>query len=74
VNPEPREPLHLFVNGEPRACPAGATVASLLLELGLAERPVAVERNGQLVRKADFTTTGLGHGDRLELVTFFGGG
>lgn len=62
------------VNGEPRALPADATVADLVRALGLRAEQVAVERNRELVRRGDHGTTRLRAGDRLEVVTFFGGG
>lgn len=63
------------VNGTPRAVAAGSTVADLLQALGFPPgRPVAVERNRVVVRKAEHATTALQAGDRLEIVTFFGGG
>jgi thiamine biosynthesis protein ThiS len=64
----------ITLNGEVRAVAAGSTVASLLAELGLRDRQVAVERNKQIVRRPDRATTELLDGDQLELVTFFGGG
>ncbi|HLQ38862.1 MAG TPA: sulfur carrier protein ThiS [Planctomycetota bacterium] len=72
----PRAPasLRLLVNGEVRTLPAPATVADLVRELGLQPAQVAVERNQQLVRRAEQSTTPLADGDRLEVVTFFGGG
>lgn len=66
--------LRLTVNDEPRAIAAGSTVADLVRELGLPPQQVAVERNKQIVRRADHATTALADGDRLEVVTFFGGG
>ena len=66
--------LTVTVNGEPRALPAGSTVADLVAALGLRPAQVAVERNQQLVRRAEHATTALAEGDRLEVVTFFGGG
>jgi len=66
--------LRVTVNGEPREVPAPATVARLLEHLEMDPRQVAVERNEKLVRRADFAATGLRDGDRLEVVTFFGGG
>ena len=66
--------LTVTVNGEPRALPAGSTVADLVAALGLRAAQVAVERNQQLVRRAEHATTALAEGDRLEVVTFFGGG
>lgn len=74
VNPTQAARLTITLNGEARAVPAGSTVASLLAELGLRDRQVAVERNKQIVRRPDHATTELLDGDQLELVTFFGGG
>ncbi len=62
------------MNGETRTVRDGATVLSLLSELALPESRVAVERNRTIVRKADFGGTVLGDGDRIEIVTFVGGG
>ena len=67
-------PLRITVNGEPRELPAGSTVADLVAALGLQPTQVAVERNQELVRRADHAATALADGDRLEVVTFFGGG
>jgi thiamine biosynthesis protein ThiS len=66
--------IQITVNGDPRTLPAGSTVADLVAALGLQPTQVAVERNKELVRRADHASTGLFDGDRLEVVTFFGGG
>jgi sulfur carrier protein len=66
--------IDVVVNGEPRSVAQGTTVAALIGELGLADRRVAVERNREVVPRAHHTTTVLAAGDRLELVTFVGGG
>jgi thiamine biosynthesis protein ThiS len=66
--------LQLTINGEPRTVPAPATVASLLQALGLPAAQVAVERNRRLVPRAEHGATALADGDRLEIVTFIGGG
>ncbi len=65
--------LNLIVNGEPRAF-AGGPVASLVTELGLDLRKVAVERNLKIVPKSLFADTLLSDGDRIEIVHFIGGG
>ena len=62
------------MNGERRQVDAGTTVLSLLRALSLPETRVAVERNLALVRKTEFAGTVLGEGDRIEIVTFVGGG
>ena len=66
--------MEIIVNGERRRVDEGTTVLSLLRELSLPMTRVAVERNLSLVRKAEFAETVLGEGDRLEIVTFVGGG
>ncbi len=66
--------MEILVNGETRAIREGATVLTLLADLSLPESRVAVERNRAIVRKADFGGTVLGDGDRVEIVTFVGGG
>jgi thiamine biosynthesis protein ThiS len=66
--------ITITVNGERRSVPAASSVAELVAALGLKPQQVAVERNKELVRRADHATTVLADGDRLELVTLFGGG
>jgi thiazole synthase len=63
------------LNGEPRALPADqATVARLLETLAVAGRRVAVEVNGRVVARAEHAAFRLREGDRVEVVTFVGGG
>lgn len=66
--------VRITVNGELRTLPAGATVADVVQALGFATAQVAVERNKVIVRRADHASTRLADGDRLEVVTLFGGG
>ncbi len=67
------ETLHVEVNGERREVPAGITVRGLCEQLGLTG-PVAVERNREIVPRAQHGATVLADGDVLELVHFVGGG
>lgn len=62
------------MNGEARSVVIGTTVAALIVELGLGDRRVAVERNREVVPRAQHASCVLNAGDRLELVTFVGGG
>lgn len=66
--------VEIIVNGQSRAVARGATVADLLAELGLSDRRVAVERNREVVPRVRHASTELVAGDRLEVVTFVGGG
>jgi sulfur carrier protein len=62
------------VNGQRVQLPSGATVADLLARLGLASASVAVERNLDIVPRAEHARESLADGDRLEIVTLVGGG
>jgi sulfur carrier protein len=66
--------IDVVINGQRRIMNAGATVSELIVELGLDGKPVAVERNREVVPRAKHATTVLANGDRIEVVTFVGGG
>jgi sulfur carrier protein len=66
--------IDIILNGQARLVSPGTTVASLIGELGLSGRPVAVERNREVVPRAQHASTVLSSGDQLEVVTFVGGG
>ena len=53
---------------------AGKTVAAYLTESGYDVLRVAVERNGAIVPKGDFSALCLAEEDVLEVVSFVGGG
>jgi len=67
-------PVRVVVNGEPRETRPEATVLALLESLGCAPGRVAVELNGDALRRADFAGRTLRDGDRIEVVQFVGGG
>ena len=66
--------MTITVNGECRAISTGATVQALLTELKLEPVRVAVEVNENLVPRRSFEGTEIHDGDRVEVVTFVGGG
>ena len=66
--------IDVVINGQRRTMNAGTTVRALIAELGLDGKPVAVERNREVVPRAQHATTELADGDHLEVVTFVGGG
>ena len=66
--------MHVEVNGEPRELSSDATILALLEALGLGTTLVAVERNGEIVPRAQHASTALAEGDKLEVVHFVGGG
>lgn len=70
-----RAAVIVVVNGERRALPAGATVASLLAAHGLDARLVVVEHNRVILRdRAALGGVALADGDVVEIVHFVGGG
>jgi len=66
--------MNLIINGEAVETPEALTILGLLEHLGLTTGPVAVERNQEVVPRAEHGTTRLAEGDRLEIVHFVGGG
>jgi sulfur carrier protein len=68
--------MKLTLNGADRELAAGATLTDLLLLAGLPpdRNGVAVARNGEVVRRAEWTATTLAEGDRIELVSATQGG
>ncbi|HWZ86757.1 MAG TPA: sulfur carrier protein ThiS [Thermoanaerobaculia bacterium] len=62
------------VNGEPMRLPSGASVADLLEKLKIATPRVAVERNREILPKAQYAGTSLAEGDVFEVVELVGGG
>jgi len=66
--------MRIEINGESREVQDGLTIGALLETLGLSERPVAVERNADIVPRAQHASTHLREGDKLEVVQFVGGG
>jgi sulfur carrier protein len=66
--------MRLEVNGEAREVAEGTTVRELLVALALGDQLVAVERNEEIVPRAEHASAVLRDGDRLEIVRFVGGG
>jgi thiamine biosynthesis protein ThiS len=69
--------MEIVLNGQPREVsldPEAATVDALTAALGMKADRVAVERNGEIVRRAEWAATPVRNGDRFEIVHFVGGG
>jgi sulfur carrier protein len=66
--------MQITVNGESREIPDQTTVRGLIALLLLSDGPVAVERNGEIVPRAEHEATVLADADVLEIVHFVGGG
>ena len=70
----PAEAEGIVVNGEPCDVAPGTRLLDLLAALELDPRTVAVEKNGDVLRRAAFAEVELQPGDRLEIVRFVQGG
>ena len=68
------EALQIQVNGLPRDCRSGSTVGDLLRELDIKTERVAVELNLEILDRKDFELRSLKAGDRVEILSFIGGG
>ena len=66
--------MQIFLNGESQEVAAGTSVEALVLTLAGDPRGIAIERNLEIVPKAEHASTVLKDGDRLEVVQFVGGG
>lgn len=66
--------MQVWVNGETREVPEGITLTALLETLEVSGPGVAVEVNAEVVRRARHPEHHLQAGDRVEIVTFVGGG
>lgn len=64
----------ITINGTPLIQAEGSTLLELLQKQNYRTERVAVELNGEIVPKAAFGQTVLKDCDRLEVVSFVGGG
>jgi sulfur carrier protein len=71
---EGKQSVKVQVNGEARELAENSTVATLLEQLELASRPVAVEVNLEVVPRAQHAEHVLEDADQIEIVTLVGGG
>jgi len=69
-----QDAIHIHVNGEARTWRSGATVAELLQDLDIRTERVAVELNLEILDRAVFDQRLLKDGDRVEILSFIGGG
>ena len=64
----------MIVNGEKAAWEDGLTVVRLLKTRNYRTDRVSVEKNGEIVPKKNYPTEEILEEDRIEIVSFVGGG
>jgi len=72
--PDQSTAIAVVVNGATTTMERGTTVTSLLERLGIVAPRVAVEINLAVIERDAFSRTTLKEGDRVEIVSFVGGG
>jgi len=71
---QPGEIMKIKINGERSEVPGGLSVAALLAHLGMNSGRVAVERNLDVLPRAQWAATAVAEGDSYEIVQLVGGG
>ncbi len=66
--------MQIIVNGDRREVPDGLTVAALLDVLQMRANRVAIERNREILPRAQWAATQVQPNDSFEIVQFVGGG
>jgi len=66
--------MQVIVNGESQERDYPLTVTNLLKSLDLRSEQVAVEVNLKILDRSDFETWNLEEGDKIEILSFIGGG
>ncbi|WP_052747203.1 sulfur carrier protein ThiS [Salinicoccus sediminis] len=67
--------MHLVINGNSMELgDEVSSVTTLLEHLGLAEKPVIIEHNRDILKQEHYRQRMLENGDTLEIVHFVGGG
>jgi sulfur carrier protein len=64
----------LNVNGKALPISGAVTLAKFLVKTGYEISKIAVEMNGRMIPQREYETVQLHDDDRIEIVTFMGGG
>ena len=66
--------MTVTINGERRDIPDGLTVTALIEHLGMKDGRIAIERNLDILPRAQWKETQVQANDSFEIVHFVGGG
>ncbi len=66
--------IQVTVNGKNREILENSTLDFLLETLELTNKRIAIEMNGEIIPRSQYTTTTLTQADQLEIVIAVGGG
>lgn len=65
--------MQIFVNGESKQV-SSDNIFALLEELSLKQKKIAIELNGEIIRRLEYKNILIKQGDKIEIVHFIGGG
>jgi len=66
--------MQIFVNGKAKEISEGIIVKTFIDTLRLNSKAIAVELNLKVVPKKEYDTKRLKEGDKIEIISFVGGG
>ncbi len=66
--------IKITINGQPQQFESAMNVSQLIEHLSLQGKRIAIERNGEIVPRSQFSEQQLNDGDQLEVVVAVGGG
>ncbi len=66
--------IELTINGQAQQFETALNVAQLIEHLALQNKRIAIERNGEIIPRSQFSEQQLKNGDQLEVVVAVGGG
>ena len=66
--------VKFYLNGEMREVPESTDLSRMISLFSLPERRVAIELNGEVIRRAQWPFTLVSQDDKVEVVHFVGGG
>ena len=64
----------MFINGKEKILTQPILLNNLLSQLGYRPQLIAVELNGKIIKQAAFASTTVTDADKMEIVSFVGGG
>lgn len=66
--------MHILLNGQTHSLDKPISAMELLSQLGLGEKRLALEVNGEIVSRSNYVNHLLNDGDKIEIVHAVGGG
>ena len=66
--------IQLIINGKPQQFESSLNLQQLLENMGLQNKRLAIEHNGEIIPRSKFSNYVVTEGDRLEIVVAVGGG